>query len=390
MLKVTSVIAAMVSAGFGFYQLTLGTAMWPIGITNVLTAAAFLAIPLLRAFGELVAPLVFTALAYGSLFFITWNIGTESGLLFYYPVAAVIVVLVLGSERIVLAGILAAVGVVMGIGLKLTAPADTGLQPAWSMTVGFILSISASALMAFAAVWFALRETARAEEAMEMEYERSEQLLANILPASIAARLKDPDHATIADRYDDASILFADIAGFTERASETAPCDLVAFLDRLYTEFDLLVDRHGLEKVKTSGDAYMVVSGVPQPRPDHVHALAALALDMADAVPRIATRRVVRCPSGSAWRAGRWSPAWWARAGSSTTSGATRSTSRPGWRPPTRPGTSRFRRASTNASAAISTSPNAAMSRSRARASCTPGIWWAGGRARPRRGHSPR
>ena len=101
------------------------------------------------------------------------------------------------------------------------------------MTVGFILSISASALMAFAAVWFALRETARAEVAMEMEYERSEQLLANILPASIAARLKDPDHATIADRYDDASILFADIAGFTERASETAPCDLVAFLDGL-------------------------------------------------------------------------------------------------------------------------------------------------------------
>ena len=84
-----------------------------------------------------------------------------------------------------------------------------------------------------------------------------------------------------------ATFLFADIAGFTERASETAPCDLVAFLNRLYTEFDLLVDRHGLEKVKTSGDAYMVVSGVPQPRPDHVHALAALALDMADAVSRM-------------------------------------------------------------------------------------------------------
>src|SRR5207342_3026167 len=120
--------------------------------------------------------------------------------------------------------------------------------------------------------------------AMEMEYERSEQLLANILPASIAARLKDPDHATIADRYEDASILFADIAGFTERASETAPCDLVAFLDQLYTAFDLLVDRHGLEKVKTSGVSYMVVSGVPEPRRDHLQALAAVALDMVAAV----------------------------------------------------------------------------------------------------------
>ena len=132
---------------------------------------------------------MFTALAYGSLFFITWNIGTESGLLFYYPVAAVIVVLVLGSERIVLAGILAAVERADGDRPEATAPADTGLQPAWSMTVGFILSISASALMAFAAVWFALRETARAEVAMEMEYERS-NTLTDILPASTAARLK--------------------------------------------------------------------------------------------------------------------------------------------------------------------------------------------------------
>ena len=91
----------------------------------------------------------------------------------------------------------------------------------------------------------------------------------------------------IADRYDDASILFADIAGFTQRASETAPCDLVAFLDKLYTQFDLLVDQHGLEKIKTTGDSYMVVSGVPEPRADHLQALAALALDIADAVAEL-------------------------------------------------------------------------------------------------------
>ena len=119
---------------------------------------------------------------------------------------------------------------------------------------------------------------------MEAEYQRSEALLANILPATIAQRLKDPSRNIIADKYDDASILFADIAGYTKRASDTTPTDLVRFLDRLYTDLDALVDRHGLEKVKTSGDSYMVVSGVPQPRPDHVEALAALALDMADAV----------------------------------------------------------------------------------------------------------
>ena len=122
---------------------------------------------------------------------------------------------------------------------------------------------------------------------MEFEYDRSERLLANILPASIATRLKDPGHDVIADRYDDASILFADIAGFTQRASETAPCDLVAFLDKLYTQFDLLVDQHGLEKIKTTGDSYMVVSGVPEPRVDHLQALAALALDIAEAVAKL-------------------------------------------------------------------------------------------------------
>ena len=83
---------------------------------------------------------------------------------------------------------------------------------------------------------------------MEAEYQRSEALLANILPASIAERLKNPEHTIIADKYDDASILFADIAGYTKRASDTAPTELVRFLDALYTDLDALVDRHGLEK----------------------------------------------------------------------------------------------------------------------------------------------
>ncbi len=138
--------------------------------------------------------------------------------------------------------------------------------------------------MILATLWYTLRETERAERAMEAEYERSERLLANILPETIADRLKDPARSVIADKYDDASILFADIAGYTKRASDTAPAELVRFLDRLYTDLDALVDRHGLEKVKTSGDSYMVVSGVPTPRSDHLEALAALALDMADAV----------------------------------------------------------------------------------------------------------
>jgi adenylate cyclase len=182
-----------------------------------------------------------------------------------------------------LAASLAGVAAVLVIALQFLVPRNTGVEPEWLLSVGFIVTTISACVMVVATVWYALRELRRAQEAMQMEYERSEALLANILPASIAERLKDPARNIIADKYDEAAVLFADVAGFTERASEMAPEKLIRFLDRLYSEFDRLVDKHRLEKIKVSGDSYMVVSGVPEPRPDHVEALAGLALDMAEA-----------------------------------------------------------------------------------------------------------
>jgi adenylate cyclase len=182
-----------------------------------------------------------------------------------------------------LAASLAAIAAALVIALQFLVPRDTGAQPAWSLSLSFVVTTISACVMVVATVWYAVREIVRAEEAMEVEYERSEALLANILPASVADRLKDPARNIIADKYDDASVLFADIAGFTERASDMSPDKLIRFLNRLYSDFDALVDKHELEKIKVSGDSYMVVSGVPQPRADHVEALADLALDMADA-----------------------------------------------------------------------------------------------------------
>ncbi|MBX7435363.1 adenylate/guanylate cyclase domain-containing protein [Mycobacterium sp. Y57] len=283
-LKIASGIAAVVSGGFGIFQLALGGALWWLGVINLACALVFLVIPKLCPLGELVAPLTFVTFAYLSVGFMCATTGTDSGLQFYFLVAASLTVLILGIERIALALTIGAVGVVIVIVLELTVPNDRGLGPSWTMTVGFISSVIGSAVMIVATLWYTLRETERAERAMEAEYRRSEGLLANILPTTIADRLKDPTRTVIADKYDDASILFADIAGYTQRASDTPPAELVRFLDGLYTELDALVDRHGLEKVKTSGDSYMVVSGVPTPRADHLEALAALALDMAGAV----------------------------------------------------------------------------------------------------------
>jgi adenylate cyclase len=283
-LTIAGWIAAAVSASFGAFQLLMGGALWWLGAVNLVCGLVFLTIPRLGKFGELVAPLTFVVFAYVSIGFICFTVGTGTGLQFYFLVAASLVVLVFGIERIVLAAVIVAVGMGIIIALELTVPNDRGLGPSWILTAGFISSAVSSAVMIVATIWYTLREIERAEDAMESEYQRSERLLANILPETIADRLKDPSHTVIADKYDDASILFADIAGYTKRASDTPPAELVRFLDLLYTDLDALVDRHGLEKVKTSGDSYMVVSGVPIPRDDHLEALASLALDMADAV----------------------------------------------------------------------------------------------------------
>jgi adenylate cyclase len=108
---------------------------------------------------------------------------------------------------------------------------------------------------------------------------RVETLLLNVLPAEVAQRLQS-DPNSIADHFDEASILFADVVDFTPLSSRLDAREVVALLDRLFTSFDELVDRHDVEKIKTIGDCYMAAAGVPRKRPDHAHALAELALEM--------------------------------------------------------------------------------------------------------------
>src|SRR5918998_998907 len=108
---------------------------------------------------------------------------------------------------------------------------------------------------------------------------RVEALLLNVLPAEVAQRLQS-DPNSIADHFDDASILFADVVDFTPLSSRLDARAVVELLDRLFTSFDELVDRYDVEKIKTIGDCYMVAAGVPRQRPDHAHALAGLALEM--------------------------------------------------------------------------------------------------------------
>jgi class 3 adenylate cyclase len=158
---------------------------------------------------------------------------------------------------------------------QLSAPTQPPLQ---------LLGEAVSNTAMFAAV-LVLGEAVRSRRELQLEQERSERLLLNVLPAPIAARLKAGEEV-IADAFPDVSVLFADLVDFTGRSQRISPAQVVAVLNELFSAFDRLAARHGLEKIKTIGDAYMVAGGLPEERPDHAQAVAEMALAMREEVAR--------------------------------------------------------------------------------------------------------
>ncbi|MBW4489265.1 MAG: PAS domain-containing protein [Trichocoleus desertorum ATA4-8-CV12] len=127
------------------------------------------------------------------------------------------------------------------------------------------------------------------EEALRYQQEQADRLLSNTLPAPIAKRLKLQED-TIADSFEEVTILFADLTNFTQWASEITPTALVSYLNEIFSVFDQLTEKHGLEKIKTIGDAYMVAGGLPIPSEHHVEAIAEMGLDMLKAIVQFNTK----------------------------------------------------------------------------------------------------
>ncbi len=166
----------------------------------------------------------------------------------------------------------------------IVAGAVVGVLSVWRTRVDPFNQYSADLLTGFAAQAGVAVLTAELRRALEersaelaVAHARSERLLNNVLPVAIAERLKDREEI-IADRFDAASVLFADLVGFTMLSARLSPGDVVRLLDQIFTRLDGLVDEFGLEKIKTIGDAYMVASGIPTPRGDHARVLAQFAL----------------------------------------------------------------------------------------------------------------
>jgi class 3 adenylate cyclase len=151
----------------------------------------------------------------------------------------------------------------------------------------FVLNILGVSTTAYVLLQYFVRTRERARAELEVERAKSEGLLLNVLPASVANRLKESDDV-IADGFVAATVMFADIVGFTPLAQELPPADTVALLDKVFACWDGLAARHGVEKIKTIGDSYMVAGGLPTSREDHAAAIADMALEMGTEVERCA------------------------------------------------------------------------------------------------------
>jgi guanylate cyclase len=171
---------------------------------------------------------------------------------------------------------------VSGITGELVGPISEPL-PGWFTTTMLALNIAVGGTIVFTLLAVFASQRRDALVALRQEQAKAENLLLNILPRSIVDRLKAQTRP-IADQIVSASILFADVVDFTPWSERLAPAEVVGYLDHLFSHFDELAERYGLEKIKTIGDCYMVAAGVPTPRSDHASALALLALDMLEAM----------------------------------------------------------------------------------------------------------
>jgi class 3 adenylate cyclase len=151
----------------------------------------------------------------------------------------------------------------------------------------FVLNVFAVCATAYVLLQYFVRARERNLAELAAERAKSERLLLNVLPASVADRLKESDEV-IAEGFGSATVLFADIVGFTSLAQRLPPAEMVELLDRIFAGWDDLAARHGVEKIKTIGDAYMVAGGIPAPREDHAEAIADLALAMGPEAKRCA------------------------------------------------------------------------------------------------------
>ena len=264
--------------GLGFTTLSL------INVSSVVIFIFNMAI--LRKWGAILTAVVIGSTEVVShqgiaIYFLGWGYGFQ-----YYLLVVVAFAFMMNFKSMMIPGTMFVVCLVAFLGyyyeVQYWLP-HTDLQED-TVRETFLMANVTSAFAILAIMSYVYSEAARTAEAnLELERQKSEKLLLNILPVSIAERLKE-DSSIIADHFDSTTVLFSDIVGFTAMSEKITPTELVTYLNRMFSAFDDLAEKYDLEKIKTIGDAYMVAGGFPETRGCHVKDVCLMALEMLDVV----------------------------------------------------------------------------------------------------------
>ena len=282
-LNMISMLIAITTLIYALQQaLTDYQKMMPIILINVALAILALMVPFAHRISDIAGGLLLVGAEYVALLAFTAYISRAGGAHIQYFVAAAAPFVVFGLKRIKLIVVVVLTALVLHLYAWFTFHRSNALLSLDDdfLSAAYIQGAVTTFGLIAASVYYAfsLAERAKAE---------TDAVLRNVLPESVVERLKANPHEPIADGFTTASVLFADIKGFVTLARSLGPEATVALLNRLVTAFDTLAETHGVEKIKTIGDAYMVASGVPVARPDHIAALASMALDMLAAAQRV-------------------------------------------------------------------------------------------------------
>jgi adenylate cyclase len=248
---------------------------------NLLLAAIALAIPFVHRYDETAAGYIIAAAEYFALFFFVKTLGHDSGIQLNFVVGAAAPFVILGLKRIRMVVAIIVIGLVLHLAAWFLYPNGAAAIPEDPVLMANLYVNSAVTSFAIVAtiVFYAFRLADRAEA-------ETDALLKNVLPASIAERLKAAPGRIISDSVSDASVLFVDLVGFTPLAKRLGAARIVELLNQWITVLDGLAAANGVEKIKTIGDSFMAVCGAPERRLDHAERMACLALEIRDAASR--------------------------------------------------------------------------------------------------------
>jgi len=285
-LKILNMVAYLIAITTLIYAIQQAvqdfTTYAPMIYLNLALVVAALMVPLAHRINDIAGGLLIVGAEYVALIGFGDFFSREAGTQLQYIIAAAAPFVIFGLKRIWLIAAIVLIGLALHLCVWFWFPAEGRVAPHEQPVADalYVQGAITTVILIAACVWYAfsLVERAKAE---------TDAVLRNTLPDAIVERLKAHPGAVIADSIDDASIMFSDITGFVSMARGLGADQTVRLLSRIVSEFDALAVRHGVEKIKTIGDAYMVVAGLPDPVPDHTARLARMGLDMLDYVARL-------------------------------------------------------------------------------------------------------